>query len=287
MDGVPLTPSPEPAAPPSLLDRIVAAGYAEVPVINSVPGTSAPLPVPWVAGDGWAARRARRRATRAERRRQRHPEKYRVEFTAWVRIPWRDRPIEARLADFADATAEAILRSAAWRHPLLENHRLQLDPAREAGDIAIGAYRIYEARRDLGTSPGQRIGQLPEGEGGLADAVLAGYQEKVAALDAAWQALVLRLAAFDTYRHHLDDLAPVLAAADTVQHLDGADFGERVSQIVSGGASDEFAAADTGLLAHEVEALTQVLGQAGRGSRTPSAVAPPVVRDEERPTLEQ
>lgn len=260
MDGAPVTASPGPAGPASLLDRIASASYAAVPVVNSVPEYTAPP-----AGDGWSARRARRQAARAERRRRRHPEKYRVDFSAWVAIPWRDRPIEARFADFADATGNAVLRSAAWRHPLLENHRLRLDPAREAADIAVGAYRIYCARRDLGAPPQQRFGQLPESEGALDDAVRASYQEKTVALDAAWQALVQRLDAFDAYRRHLDEIVPVLAAADIVQYLDGAHFGERVAQIVSGGASDEFAASDTQQLAHEAEALAQVLSQARRG----------------------
>lgn len=263
-----------PAVAP-LLDRIAAAGYDEVPVVNAV-ADPAPVPLPPLSGGGdRALRKALRQAARVERRRRRHPEKYRVDFTAWVGIPWRDRPIEARLADFAEATAGAVLRSAAWRHPLLEGHRLRLDPAREAADIAVNAYRIYCARRDLGAPPSRRFGQLPASEGALGDAVHASYQEKSSALDAAWQALVQRLAAFDGYRRHLDEMAPVLAAADTVQHLDGAHFGQQVAQIVSGGAQDEFAASDTSALAYEAEALTQVLNQAQRGGSMQPGVVPP------------
>lgn len=262
MDAVPVMPDPPPGESPAalLLDRIAAAGYQQVPVVNSV-AEPLPLPPPY-SGDDRARRKALRRAARAERRRRRHPEKFRVEFSAWVAVPWRDRPVEARLADFAVATAEAVVRSAAWRHPLLEEHRVRLDPSREAADIAIGAYRIYCARRDLGAPPRQRFGDLPESDGALGDAVRASYQEKKAALDAAWQALVRRLAAFDAYRQHLAEIGPVLVAADTAAYLDGVPFGERVAQIVTAGASDDFAASDTGRLAHEAEALAQILTQA-------------------------
>lgn len=262
MDGAAEPPDPPSAVSraESLLERIMAAGYAQVPVVNAVP---APPDVADRAGR-WSLRRA----ARAEKRRRRHPEKFRVEFTAWASLPWRDRPIEARLADFADATADAIARSAAWRHPLLESHRLRLDPAREAAEIAIGAYRIDRARHEL-------AGPLHGRPGALGADAPAGCREKQAALDDAWHALIRRLAALDAYRQHLAEIGPALAAADAAEFLDGAHVSELMGRVTAGGAADEFVASDTERLAAEAAALGQILGRAPLGGQP----APPQSAD--------
>jgi hypothetical protein len=285
VDGPAVTPGPPDggAAASSLLDRIANAVHAQVPVVNSV---TAPMAVqPLDSGEGRRRRKARRAAARERRRRGLHPEKYRVEFAAWVGIPWRDRPIEARLADFAGATANAITRSAAWRHPLWENHRLLLDPAREAAEIAIGAYRVYCARRDLAAHAPPRSGEQSANDVALG-AVRTGYQEKQAALDTAWQALVRRLAALDSYRQHLAEIGPVLAAADAATYLDGAHLGELIARVVTGGAGDDLVAADTERLAYEAEALARVLTQPPLGGPTPppdtaNPAVPPVTESSE------
>lgn len=283
MDGPPVTPDPPAGATAvaELLGRIAAADYRQVPVVNAVAA-------PPAAPDHRSGSRARRRAARAARRRRRHPEKYRVEFTDWVAIPWRDRPIEARLADFARATGQAVQRSAAWRHPLLESHRLWLDPEREAAEIAIGAYRIYGVRCDL-DAPLRRPGQPAGAAAGPDGAAPAGYREKRAALDDAWLALVRRLAALDAYRQHLAEIAPELAAVDAAAYLDGAPIGELMAQVTTAGAGDELATSDTERLAAEAGALAQVLIRARQRQDPAGArlvpVAPPEVASAPREEL--
>lgn len=244
-----------------LLDRIAAADYRQVPVVNSVvepPPLIAPHP------NGRARRKALRRAARAERLRRKHPEKFRVEFAEWAAIPWRDRPIEARLADYANATAEAIERCAAWRHPMLEGHRLLLDPEREAAEIALGAYRVHLARRDLAEplrpgpdAPAVAVDALDPG-------VQAGYGANQAALEEAWRSLLRRLAALDDYRQRLESIGPELAAADAAEGLTGTRVSDMVGRAVTAGVGDELAAGDTDRLAREAEALGQVLARARR-----------------------
>lgn len=244
-----------------LLDRIAAADYQQVPVVNSV---VEPPPLIGPHPEGWGRRTARRRAAWAERRRRKHPEKYRVEFAAWAPIPWRDRPIEARLADYAQATAGAVTRCAAWRHPMLEGHRLLLDPAREGAEIALGAYRVYLARRELA----EPLRPGPDAPAVAVDALdaaaRAGYGASRAALEEAWRALLRRLAALDDYRRRLEAIGPELAAADAAESLTGTRLSDMVGRAVTAGVGDDLAAADTDRLAREAEALGEMLAQARR-----------------------
>lgn len=252
------------AARVSLLAQIAAAGYDEIPVVNSVPEPWAPEPIPMVATSAdrrtrRAVARARRKALRVARRsarkRARHPEKFRVTFAHWVAIPWRDRPIEARLSDYAQHLADAIERSIAWRDPLLEDHRIRLDPSRAAAEIGVSAYRLFEI--------GLQLGERPEGDASsvLEDA-RATYDAHRASTRSAWNALVDRVLALDAYRDRLIALEPIVRAAETARRLDGARLDRAVAALFSDAARSELASSDTVDLGENVEALAWTLGAA-------------------------
>lgn len=249
-----------PAAPPPgdsvsqdvFLRRIVTSGYDVVPVVNSVLQFDAPAPFPDPSVTGRAAVKARRKAARraakeAERRR-RHPERYQVNFSDWVAIPWRDRPVEARLGDYAMATAKAIIASPAWRDPVLDEHRLRLDPVQEASRIAVAAYQVYQVRAELGAPPTAD---------GLGETLADVYAEKKTAVDGAFAAVVTRAAVLDSYRQRLAELDGVVRALARLRQLDSERFGQQLGDLLTTAAGSELAADATELLDAEASAVLE------------------------------
>lgn len=234
----------------ALLARVNAVTFAEAPVVNSVPDPNpAEFLVPAPAGAGWAARRAaarlRRAAARLARRRKRYPEKFRVDFTEWVAVPWRDRPVEARLADYAHAIASSIERSPAWRGPDLDDLRVRLDPRLEAAEVAVAAYRLFEVRTQLGDRPTGTPNDA------LAHAQSL-YDEHADGVRTAWSSLLDRVAAFAHYRDQLGDLASLTSAYAAIRHLSESGLATDVSALYADSARNEFASDDARDLADRV-----------------------------------
>ncbi len=231
----------------AILDRIRHTVADGVTVVNHVTGpASIPSPEP---PSGWRARRRWRAARRTARRRARSPERSRIEFTEWATLPWRDRPDEARLADVARDIADTIQTSPAWRHRLLDEHGVRLDAGREAADIACSAYRLYGLRRQLSARPSSSDG----------NPVIAGarlrYDQDMAPIQQTWWSLVDRVATLDSYRRHLDELVPVLAALDTLDRLDDIDTSGDLAGLFTATARNELAADDVRRLTDGVDGI--------------------------------
>lgn len=251
------TPAPDPereAGRALVLRRIGTALADGIPVINyvSVAHLSAP-PDP--------------RDLPAGRRRPRAGD--RVEFPAWVAIPWRDRPMEARLADVAHVIGAQIGRNPAWRHTLLDTQRVRLDPTREAADIGYAAYRLYRLRLELGPRPAGPPNPV------LAQAQ-ALFDEHFSALEMAWLSLVDRVATLSSYSAHLAELAPILAAQATIHRLADVRLDSDLTTLYADTARNELASADTRDLRDDVDgiggALVAVLGRLDRDVRELSAL---------------
>lgn len=271
-EAEPTAPSPGPGATPpadeeadqeadreagraEVLEHIRTAFADGIPVVNYVYVTNLSAPADPPPGN-------RRRSRPTDR----------IEFTGWVAIPWRDRPMEARLADVAHAIGAQIGRSPAWRHTLLDTQRVRLDPTREAADIAYAAYRLYRLRLELGPRPA-----------GPANPVLAQAQQlfdqHFAALEMGWLSLVDRVATLASYRAHLAELAPILAAQATVHRLTDVRLDSDMTSVFADTARNELASADTRDLQDGVDglggALVAVLGSLDRDVRELSALTHP------------
>ncbi|MEO7126129.1 MAG: hypothetical protein ABI382_01755 [Nakamurella sp.] len=188
-----------------------------------------PAPTTW-----WRRWRARRRASR--------PSQTRIEFREWVGLPWRDRPDEARLADVASELGRAITHHPAWNHSLLENQRVQFEPAREVADIACSAYQLYLLRRSVGKSPGGSISSEVA-------AAQAAFEARLESWQVAWDSLVDRAAELYNYEIHLDRLAPILAATDAAARLE-------TDPVLSAESAAINAAALNELVTNEMRALS-------------------------------
>lgn len=135
--------------------------------------------------------------------------------------------IEGQLVAVATVTARGVQASRAWHSTHLDLHRVRLDLAEEARQLADRAARLHRARRELGPRP------QPDSPGLAHVAALWDQQTRTA--DRIQGVLAERVEALIRYRQHLDLLSRELTALDMVA---GGSVSEQLADLLAGSVAD-------------------------------------------------
>jgi hypothetical protein len=160
--------------------------------------------------------------------------------------PWIGRPSvtpEYHLLCVAHETVDSLAGSRTWASRYLDEHRLRLNLAQELTGIDAQACQLAHLRA-----------QVPTAERG-----------RVTSLDAAWNALVDRVARLKSYARGVDELDGHVAALDDAARVAALDA--QLGRLATGTALDEFAAAQVQALSADLHRLTEGMVTSSATSR--------------------
>lgn len=191
----------------------------------------------------------------------RQPEPLSVQEEQWIRsctVAVAGDCRELRLGLLARRQAARITQAEAWTDGILDEHRLQFDPAAEATQIGVHAARIAAMRVQIGPMP------LIDGDGFVYDQARSAVADEHAVLDLVLESLFKRVAALLAYADRVAELGEQLAALRVMERAAG--MSQRVDALAAQMGADELAAvklqrlaADADSVAAKISAITAEL----------------------------
>lgn len=152
---------------------------------------------------------------------------------------------ELRLGLLARRLAAQISESDAWRDAILDEHRLQFDPAAEAREITAHAARIAAMRA--------QVGDVPAVDGGIYDQARSTVADEHAVLDLILESLLKRVAALLAYADRVRELATQLQALRAMERAAG--MSAQVDALAAQMGADELAAVKLHRLSADADAV--------------------------------
>lgn len=180
----------------------------------------------------------------------RQPEPLSVQEERWIRsctVAVSGDCRELRLGLLARRQAARIARAEAWTDGILDEHRLQFDPAAEADQISVHAARIAAMRAQVGSTP------VIDGDGFVYDQARSAVADEHAVLDLILESLFKRVAALLAYADRVAELGEQLAALRVMERAAG--MSQRVDALAAQMGADELAAVKLQRLTADVDAV--------------------------------
>lgn len=165
---------------------------------------------------------------------------------------------ELRLGLLARRLATRISESDAWRDAILDEHRLQFDPAAEAGQITVHAARIAALRVQIGDVPLGSSGVLDQARSAVLDQARSAVADEHAVLDLILGSLLKRVAALLAYADRVTELSTQLRALRAIEQATG--MSTHVNALAAQMGADELAAVKLHRLSADADAVAAKVG---------------------------